>query len=376
MKLGVTLNMATIVERKRKDGSTGYLAQITRRGYMKSESRTFSKRKDAERWADKREGEIDSDIEAGRKVETRSAKRRTLGDAIDRYIKEDRRGMGDTKAQVLRTIREEYDISKIPCDQITSTDISKFAEELWDRPKVNSPATVNNYLQHLSGVFSVARPMWGFALDEIAMRDAMKALGRLGVRGKAEERNRRPTLEEIDKLMAHFHRSSAHDSRAVPMHIITAFGIFSTRRQGEICRITWSDYEPDEGSNETRILVRDLKHPGDKKGNDTWCTLPDPCRDIISAWSRDNRNSERIFPFHSDTISKRFTDACGFLGIENLRFHDLRHEGTSRLFEMDWNIPRVANATGHRSWNSLKRYEHIRTKGDMYDGWKWLAKVT
>lgn len=368
--------MATIVERKRKDGSTGYLAQITRRGYMKPESRTFDTMKAAKRWADKREDEIDCDIAAGRKVQRRSTKRRTLGDAIDRYIKEDRRGMGDTKAQVLRTIREEYDIAKMPCDQITSADITTFASELWERPKVNSAATVNNYLQHLSGVFSVARPMWGFALDELQMKDAMKALGKLGVRAKAEERSRRPTPTELNRLMAHFLKSSAHDPRAVPMATISAFAIFSARRQGEICRIKWSDYEPDDRPNETRVLVRDLKHPGDKKGNDTWCTLPDPCRAILAAWSRNQRNDDRIFPFHSDTISRRFTDACKFLEIEDLHFHDLRHEGTSRMFEMDWNIPRVANATGHRSWNSLKRYEHIRAKGDIYENWEWLAKIT
>ncbi len=368
--------MATIVERKRKNGSTGYLAQITRRGYMKPESRTFDTAKAAKRWADKREDEIDQDIAAGLKVQKRTSKRRTLGDAIDRYIKEDRRGMGATKTQVLRTIRDEYDIAKMPCDQIRSNDISKFANELWQRPRVNSAATVNNYLQHLSGVFSVANALWGFALDEIEMKRAMKALGQVGTRGKAKERDRRPTLAEVDKLMAHFRNSGAHDPRAVPMDIITAFAIFSTRRQGEICRIKWADYEPDEGLNETRVLVRDMKHPGDKEGNDTWCTLPDPCRDIIDAWSRRNHDSDRIFPFHSDTVSRRFTDACKFLGIEDLHFHDLRHEGTSRLFEMDWNIPRVANATGHRSWNSLKRYEHIRAKGDIYEDWSWLVKLT
>ena len=368
--------MATIAERTRKDGSTAYLAQITRRGHMKTESRTFSRRKDAARWAKTREAEIDADIKAGRRVEQRSTKRRTLADAIDRYMEEDRRGMGDTKAQVLRTIRDEYDISNMRCDSITSADISKFASQLWERPNITSPATVNNYLQHLSGIFTVARPLWGFALDEIAMKDAMKALGTLGMRGKAKERKRRPTRQELDRLMAHFRKSSAHDPRAVPMDIITAFAIFSTRRQSEICRIRWADYEPSDEAYETRVLVRDLKHPGDKSGNDTWCVLPAPCQDIIAGLSQQKRNAERMFPYHSDTISRRFTDACKFLRIDNLRFHDLRHEGTSRLFEMDWNIPRVAQATGHRSWNSLKRYEHIRARGDIYEGWAWVSKIT
>src|SRR5215831_10607941 len=60
------------------------------------------------------------------------------------------------------------------------------------------------------------------------------------------------------------------------------------------------------------------------------------------------------------------------LGIDDLRFHDLRHEGISRLFEMGKTIPQAAAVSGHRSWTSLKRYTHIRQTGDKYKGWKWL----
>ncbi|WP_320409374.1 MULTISPECIES: tyrosine-type recombinase/integrase [unclassified Aureimonas] len=59
------------------------------------------------------------------------------------------------------------------------------------------------------------------------------------------------------------------------------------------------------------------------------------------------------------------------LGVEDLRFHDLRHEGVSRLFEIGLNIPQVSVVSGHRSWISLKRYSHIQTAGDKYEGWKW-----
>ena len=369
--------MATFRERRLQSGKLSITAQIKRKTPDFYDSKSgFTTMKDAEKWAKKREAQIDEQISAGLKPTKRSSRSRTLGDAIDRYIAEDRRGMGNTKQQVLETIRNEYDIAKMPCDRITSEDISNFANELWKRPMVNSPATVNNYLQHLSGIFTVARPLWGFDLDDRAMKDAMKALGTLGVRGRPKERDRRPTLHELDLLMEHFATQSAHDSRSAPMHIIVAFAIFSSRRLGEICGIKWRDYEPSEKPNETRVLVRDLKHPGDKKGNDTWCTLPDPCKDIIDALPAPLKDTQRIFPYHSDTISRRFTNACRFLEIDDLRFHDLRHESTSRLFEMDWNIPHVARVTGHRSWESLKRYEHIRSKGDKYDNWKWIDAVT
>ncbi len=64
---------------------------------------------------------------------------------------------------------------------------------------------------------------------------------------------------------------------------------------------------------------------------------------------------EEIFPYNAESISVSWTRACKFLGIDDLHFHDLRHEGVSRLFEMDWDIPRVASVSGHRDWNSMRR---------------------
>lgn len=368
--------MATFIERTLKSGKISVTAQIIRRNPKFSDSKTLTTRKAAEKWAAKREKEIDEQISSGIKPTKRSTQQRTLGDAIDRYIEENRRAMGDTKEQVLRTIRNEYDIAKMSCDQITSIEIVAFVRELHDRPNLKSAATASNYLEHLSAVFRIAGSAWGFALDRAEIQKAREACKDLGLTSKAKKRVRRPTMEELDVLMEHFLTSSAHDPRAVPMHRILAFAIFSTRREGEICRITWADYEPEEENNETRVMVRNMKHPGDKEGNDTWCTLPDPCRDIIAAMPKRDKKEKRIFPYHADTISHRFTDACKFLEIEGLRFHDMRHEGTSRLFEMDWNIPRVAMVTGHRSWTSLQRYAHIRAKGDIYEDWKWINAVT
>ena len=48
------------------------------------------------------------------------------------------------------------------------------------------------------------------------------------------------------------------------------------------------------------------------------------------------------------------------LGIEDLHFHDLRHEATSRLFEAGYSIPEVAQFTLHRSWKDLQRYANLR----------------
>ena len=145
---------------------------------------------------------------------------------------------------------------------------------------------------------------------------------------------------------------------------IVAFAIFSTRRQEEITTILWEDFDKEA----SRITVRDMKNPK-RKNNDVLCELPPEAIVIIESTPRID---ERIFPFTPDAISAAFTRACKFLEIIDLHFHDLRHERISRLFEMGRTIPQVAVVSGHRGWNSLERYTHIRQSGDKYANWKWL----
>jgi len=152
------------------------------------------------------------------------------------------------------------------------------------------------------------------------------------------------------------------------MHRVVAYAIFSTRRQEEITRQEMADVDLEHN----RLLVRDMKHPCKKIGNDTWCELPDEALRIVKAMG----NKGRVFPYTTDAIGAAFTRACQFLGIEDLHFHDLRHDGISRLFEMGKTIPQAASVSGHKSWQSLQRYAHLKQTGDKYAGWKWLNVVT
>lgn len=83
------------------------------------------------------------------------------------------------------------------------------------------------------------------------------------------------------------------------------------------------------------------------------------------------RTGEFIFPYLANTIHHAWKNATKMTGIADLHFHDLRHEGISRLFEMGRTIPQVASVSGHRSWQNLQRYTHLRQTGDKYAGWKW-----
>jgi len=364
--------MGTIAERRRKNGSKAYTAQIRikRDGVIvHSEAQTFDRRPAASAWLKKRETEL-AEPGALDRVKQEDV---TLSKAIEKYVEESRKEIGRTKAQCLDLIKR-HPIAEKKCRDITSVDVSGFASDMeagWKhepdedrKPVKRKPQTVGNYMSHLGAVFSIAKPMWGFELDEKAFKDAFKVTRRMGLVSKSESRNRRPTLPELDQLLSFFTERNERTPQSMPMDRVILFGLFSTRRQEEITRIEWADFERDH----KRVLVRDMKHPGQKIGNDIWCDLPDAAIAIIDQMPK---KDARIFPFTADAISANFTRACKLLGIDDLHFHDLRHEGISRLFEMGWNIPHVATVSGHRSWASLKRYTHIRQIGDKYAGWKW-----
>lgn len=351
--------MGTIIERRRKDGSSSFLAQISvqREGITVRENRTFERRPAAINWLKRREEELKSPGA----VASAAASDPRLREVIDRYLSDIAKAPGKTKKQVLAKLKT-FEIAERRCSSIGSDDLVELAQELASGGR--DPSTVGNYMSHLSTIFTIARPAWKFPLDRQAMDDALVALRMLGIVGKSQHRDRRPTLKELDRLLTYFQRRERRPG-AVPMSSIICFAIFSTRRESEITRLRWEHFEADA----PRIMVKDMKDPGSKIGNDIWTDLGPEATTIIAHLPR---NGPLLFPYHSDVVSRLFTDACKFLEIDDLHFHDLRHDGISRLFEMGKTIPQVAGYSGHKSWQSLQRYTHLRQTGDKYAGWKWL----
>lgn len=62
---------------------------------------------------------------------------------------------------------------------------------------------------------------------------------------------------------------------------------------------------------------------------------------------------ELIFPYNYRSVTAGFQRVRNSLGIVDLRYHDLRREGASRLFEKGYSIEEVAQVTGHRNLNIL-----------------------
>lgn len=361
--------MATIRARKKADGSVSYTVQIrlkNKGALVYQECRTFARKQAAQAWARKRETEL---AEPGA-IERANRKAATVKEMIDRYLSEMEkvRPLGKTKLATLKAISESY-LGKLDDQDINSQVLVEYA--LWrmgNEGGTVQPQTAGNDLAHLGAVLSIARPAWGYEVHPHAMTDARRVLKKLGYNMKSRERDRRPTLDELDQLLTHFQGIQARRPTSINMLKMTGFALFSTRRQEEITRIQWTDL--DEVGH--RVLVRDMKNPGQKIGNDVWCHLPPEAWAILQTMPK---VLPEIFPYSAESVSTSWTRACQILGIENLHFHDLRHDGISRLFEMDWDIPRVASVSGHRDWNSMRRYTHLRGRGDAYENWKWLEKI-
>lgn len=230
--------------------------------------------------------------------------------------------------------------------RIAVADIIEFARIR--RGEGAGPPTINQDFVYLRGVFKTARSI-GVMVNLQAMADAAIDLKQRKAISKAGRRSRRPTDDELKRLREHF-RSNV---LSVPMADIIDFAILTTRRQAEITRLLWADVDRDKGI----AWINDVKHPTKREGNrKAFRLLPE----ALAIIDRQPRSGVLVFPYSFRYVSKVFTEACAFLGIEDLHFHDLRHHGTSLLFEAGYQIHKVALFTLHESWTMLQRYTHLR----------------
>lgn len=362
-------SMATIRPRKKADGTTSYTAQIRinrDKVTVYQESQTFVRKQAAVAWAKRRETEL----AVPGAIERANRRGHAIKDMIDRYLveAEKARPLGKTKRQTLLAIKNSY-LGEVVDSDISQQVLVDYA--LWRMSPAGGgikPQTAGNDLAHLGSVLSLGRAAWEYEINAQAMPDARLVLKRLGYNMKSRERDRRPTLEELDKVLQHFFEMLARRPTVIHMPKVVAFAIYSTRRMDEIARIMWEDLD----EHRQAVKVRDMKNPGQKIGNDVWCHLPDEAWAIVQSMPR---QCKEIFPYNTNSIGTAWSRACKMAGVEDLHFHDLRHEGVSRLFEMDWDIPRVSSVSGHRDWNSLRRYTHLRGRGDRYMEWSWLEQI-
>lgn len=321
-----------------------WVADIRRKGH-KSISKSFTTKGKAQAWA----REIEAQMDAMEFKDARGLTGITVAQLIERYMNE----IGGitpfrrTKTLTLQTWIKTH--GQFSLAEITADSLIEWATR---RAKEVSGATIAVDLAYLGVVLRTAKELWRLPVDDTIARTARGSLKYLGVSAKSKHRERRPTQKEIDDICLFF---TVKRRQKVPMEDLILFAIETAMRLGEILNLRWEDINHDDMT----IIIRDRKHPTEKKGNDQEVPLLGDAYKIIA---RQEKTDERIFPVAEGTPSSLFPRACAALGIEDLRFHDLRHEGVSRFFEQKYSIEQVALLSGHRDWKMLARYTQVRAK--------------
>jgi len=212
--------------------------------------------------------------------------------------------------------------------------------------------TVGIDLGYIKTILSHAAAVHGVVVSTEPIDLARIALRHLGLVGKGDERDRRPTQDELDE---------ANIQQQIPVGRVIRFAIATAMRQDEIARVEWRDFD----ASNRMLLIRNRKDPRKKKGNDQRIPLLDvsgydACKIIEEQGRFSNIREGRIFPYNGRSVGTAFRRQCRKLKIDDLHFHDLRHEGTSRLFEAGFSIEQVALVTGHKDWKMLRRYTHLK----------------
>ena len=317
----------------RKRGDT-WRAEIRRKGYRRM-SATFDNREDAEEWAD----DIERDMKRGRYVNNQEANTTTLKEALLAYKKE----VTPHKKGSKRESNRINQLASLPFAEkkladIRSVDIARYRDE---RLKKVSPSTVKKEISLISQVFVTCVSEWG--IDGIS-----NPTSGIKIRNARKKRTRRISNEEQELIL------SSLDS---PFAEFTEFALETAMRRGEIYKLEWKDVV----LSKNYVMVLDPKNSEDR-------AVPLSKRAIEIIKSLPRNISGRIFDIgHIDNITHHFLKACRENGIEDMRFHDTRHEATSRLFELTdsngnyrFEMMEIMSITGHKTISEIKGYTHLR----------------
>ena len=100
--------------------------------------------------------------------------------------------------------------------------------------------------------------------------------------------------------------------------------------------------------------------PETKRGESRTVPLSPSALDILESLPR-NINGF-VFGVSSDYLTRTMMKIVKKAELEDLRFHDLRHEATSRFFEeTDLDVMEIREITGHKTMQMLARYSRLRS---------------
>lgn len=316
--------------------SNGRWQAVVRRKGSPPQTQAFPTRDSALKWARGVEAQIDRNVGA----QDLPSQRVTLAAAIERYLEEVTPTKRSAQREVqrfghLKRVFGMYTFNTLGRREIAAYRDARLAEG-------RAGATVVKELNSLSHLYEVARRDWGYALPE----NPAKLVRRPAV---ARGRDRRLSAAEFSRL-----KIACGRSRSPLLPYAVDLAIETGMRLGELLALTWDAIDLDG-----RRANLDLTKNGEARA------VPLSTRAIatLSAIPRDLKNPRVFWCWgRIDSFENVWRRAVKSAGIEDLRFHDLRHEAVSRMFELGLNPMEVAAVSGHKTLQMLKRYTHLRAE--------------
>jgi integrase len=320
--------MATITKRK-----TGWSVQIRRKGYT-SQTRTLATKAEAQTWAREQEGRIDRALAP---VNLRLLKGTTIRQILNRYLEE----VTPTKDSATS---EEFRLRKMlreqPLFDLALADLTPkvFADYRTARLALVKPGTVHRELGLIRHALETARREWDMDLPS-------NPLDRVKRPRLSNARERRLGHGEYDLLHTALRRT-----RSPLVAPVVEFAIHTAMRRGEILALRWEQVN----WRERTAYIADSK-----TGVPRTIPLLDGALAVLLRAGPPPPLGP-VFPITMEALKQAWERARNRAGLRDLHFHDLRHEGISRLCEMGLTLPEVALISGHKDPRMLFRYINLR----------------
>ena len=331
--------------RRNTDGSAVYRAKVRLRGHP-PQTATFRRLTDAKRWR----VQTEAAIREGRHFKAAEAKRHTLAELIDRYCTDvlpTKRGNARNTQRLLTWWQGK--IGHTLLADITPALLVKQRDALnganfkhGKKQKRRSPTTVIRYLAALSHAFTVAAKEWQW-MDDNPMRLVSKPKPPPG-------RTRFLSDDERQALLA---ACKASDSQYLYLAVVLALS--TGMRRGELLGLRWRQVDLDR-----KWIMLDHTKNGDRRG----IPLEGHALELMHEHAKVRQlNSDFVFPGTVPQrpldIAKAWRTALRTAGIQNFRFHDLRHSAASYLAMNSASPVEIAAILGHRTLQMVKRYAHV-----------------
>lgn len=340
--------MATFIKR----GDLQWQAKIRRLGHP-VQSKTFTTKMDAEAWA----RSIEVEMDRGNFVSRVEAETTTLREGLERYAREITHKKKGAAQELVRLKKwQSGPLGSRYLSSIKGKDLAAFRDER--RAEGRAENTIRLSLALLSHFYENARKEWG-------MENLANPAKNIKLPGGSKQRDRRLHGEEFQYLT----NAAAKGAQPISRSIIE-IAIYTAMRQGEILGLKWENID---FAKKVAFL------PMTKNGEARRVPLSSKAIAVLSSLARPIEGG-KIFSISQDRLIRTFKRACvvgrnQYLAdqlavnqpptvdfLEDLRFHDLRHEATTRLFELKLDMMEVAAITGHKSLSMLRRYTHLRAE--------------